>query len=91
LRIARKTDSAWLESFVDCEDVHHFVEKALVEELGPLGLEIAYWAKAATTRRHRFPTIRIDAAGTNPTHALEAMLNRVLLQAKANRNVPMRA
>src|SRR5947209_9854650 len=33
-----KTDSAWVEKFgADAEDVHHLVEKALVEELGPLG------------------------------------------------------
>src|SRR5258708_17854204 len=32
-----KTDSAWLESFgATAEDVHHFGEKALVRELGPL-------------------------------------------------------
>jgi len=36
-----KTDSAWLESFgATAEDVHHFVEKALVEELGPLGWKL---------------------------------------------------
>src|SRR6266852_4507986 len=36
-----KTDSAWVESFgADAEDVHHFVEKALVEELGPLGWKL---------------------------------------------------
>src|SRR5579864_1084010 len=33
-----KTDAAWLErASAEAEDVHHFVEKALVEELGPLG------------------------------------------------------
>src|SRR6058998_1716252 len=32
-----KTDSAWLETLgASAEDVHHFVEKALVEELGVL-------------------------------------------------------
>src|SRR3981081_673526 len=36
-----KTDSAWLEKTgADAEDVHHFVEKALVEELGPLGWKL---------------------------------------------------
>src|SRR5881398_3514615 len=36
-----KTDSAWLEAFgATAEDVHHFVEKALVEELGPLGWKL---------------------------------------------------
>src|SRR5882724_10085271 len=36
-----KNDSAWLEKTgADAEDVHHFVEKALVEELGPLGWKL---------------------------------------------------
>jgi argininosuccinate lyase len=36
-----QTDTAWLEKFgADAEDVHHFVEKALVEELGPLGWKL---------------------------------------------------
>src|SRR6201982_1603206 len=35
---AAKTAPAWPASFgPNAEDVHHFVEKALVEELGPLG------------------------------------------------------
>src|ERR1700756_4445706 len=36
-----KTDPAWLRSFgAGAEDVHHFVEKALAEELGPLGWKL---------------------------------------------------
>ena len=36
-----ETDPAWLDTFsADAEDVHHFVEKALVEELGPLGWKL---------------------------------------------------
>jgi argininosuccinate lyase len=40
-RIAERSnkDKAWLES-PDVEDVHHFVEKALVEELGALGWKL---------------------------------------------------
>src|SRR5215472_6975912 len=35
------SDTAWVDSFgVDAEDVHHFVEKALVEELGSLGWKL---------------------------------------------------
>ena len=31
-----QTDPAWVDTFgANAEDVHHFVEKALVEELGP--------------------------------------------------------
>src|SRR5215467_11827858 len=42
-KIATRTESdpAWVDSFAaDAEDVHHFVEKALVEELGPLGWKL---------------------------------------------------
>jgi argininosuccinate lyase len=36
-----ESDPSWIESFgADAEDVHHFVEKALVEELGPLGWKL---------------------------------------------------
>src|SRR5881628_2509175 len=36
-----KTDAAWVETFgAAAEDVHHFIEKALVEELGPLGWKL---------------------------------------------------
>src|SRR5215471_8576980 len=36
-----KTDPSWVDSFgATAEDVHHFVEKALVEELGPLGWKL---------------------------------------------------
>ncbi|HEY8716059.1 MAG TPA: argininosuccinate lyase [Candidatus Acidoferrum sp.] len=40
-RIAKKAeeDAAWLDGS-DAEDVHHFVEKALVAELGPLGWKL---------------------------------------------------
>jgi argininosuccinate lyase len=34
-----KKDKAWLDAS-DAEDVHHFVEKALVEELGALGWKL---------------------------------------------------
>src|ERR1700758_1459870 len=36
-----ESDPAWVDSFgADVEDVHHFVEKALVEELGALGWKL---------------------------------------------------
>src|SRR6201984_2968486 len=36
-----KSDPALIDSFgANAEDVHHFVEKALVEELGPLGWKL---------------------------------------------------
>jgi argininosuccinate lyase len=84
-----KTDSAWLESFgASAEDVHHFVEKALVEELGPLGWKLHTGRSRNELVATDFRLFVIDAAA-QIQHALEAMLNAFLLQAKANRNVPM--
>jgi argininosuccinate lyase len=84
-----KTDAAWLEkSGADAEDVHHFVEKALVEELGPLGWKLHTGRSRNELVATDFRLFVIDAAA-QIQNALEAMLNAFLLQAKANRNVPM--
>jgi argininosuccinate lyase len=84
-----KTDSAWLESFgATAEDVHHFVEKALVEELGSLGWKLHTGRSRNELVATDFRLFVIDAAA-QIQNALEAMLNAFLLQAKANRNVPM--
>src|SRR5437667_464582 len=65
-----KTDPAWIDSFgAKAEDVHHFVEKALVEELGPLGwklhtgrsravrVETAHGPQPQRTHRHGFSPV----------------------------------
>jgi argininosuccinate lyase len=84
-----KTDSAWLETFgATAEDVHHFVEKALVEELGPLGWKLHTGRSRNELVATDFRLFVIDAA-QQTQHALEAILNAFLVQAKANRNVPM--
>src|SRR4029077_700653 len=91
VKISRRaqTDTAWLEKFgADAEDVHHFVEKALVEELGPLGWKLHTGRSRNELVATDFRLFVIDAAAQIP-HALEDMLNAFLLQAKANRNVPM--
>jgi argininosuccinate lyase len=84
-----KTDSTWLEKFgADAEDVHHFVEKALVEELGPLGWKLHTGRSRNELVATDFRLFVIDAAA-EIQRGLEALLNAFLLQAKANRNVPM--
>jgi len=84
-----KTNPAWLESFgATAEDVHHFVEKALVEELGPLGWKLHTGRSRNELVATDFRLFVLDAAAQIHL-ALEAMLNSFLLQAKANRNVPM--
>jgi argininosuccinate lyase len=84
-----KTDSAWFEKFgADAEDVHHFVEKALVEELGALGWKLHTGRSRNELVATDFRLFVIDAAA-EIQRGLEALLNAFLLQAKANRNVPM--
>src|SRR6195256_56086 len=84
-----KTDVTWLEHFgADAEDVHHFVEKALVEELGPLGWKLHTGRSRNELVATDFRLFVIDAAA-QIQNALSALLNSFLLQAKANRNVPM--
>jgi argininosuccinate lyase len=84
-----KTDAAWLETVgATAEDVHHFVEKALVEELGPLGWKLHTGRSRNELVATDFRLFVIDAA-SQIRIALEAILNAFLTQAKANRNVPM--
>lgn len=84
-----QTDPAWVDSFgANAEDVHHFVEKALVEELGPLGWKLH-------TGRSRNELVATDfrlfviGAAAEIQRGLSALLNTLLLQAKAKISVPM--
>jgi len=84
-----KTDPAWLESFgATAEDVHHFVEKALVEELGPLGWKLHTGRSRNELVATDFRLFVMDAAA-EVQRGLEALLNAFLLQAKANISLPM--
>jgi argininosuccinate lyase len=84
-----KTDSAWVESFgATAEDVHHFVEKALVEEVGPLGWKLHTGRSRNELVATDFRLFVIDAAA-EMQRGLDALLNAFLLQAKANLHVPM--
>ncbi len=84
-----KKDPAWLESFgATAEDVHHFVEKALVEELGALGWKLHTGRSRNELVATDFRLFVIDAAA-EIQRGLAALLNTFLLQAKANLNVPM--
>ena len=84
-----KSDLAWIDSFgANAEDVHHFVEKALVEELGPLGWKLHTGRSRNELIATDFRLFVIDAAA-DIQRGLEALLNAFLLQAKANLSVPM--
>jgi argininosuccinate lyase len=83
------TDPAWVDSFgANAEDVHHFVEKALVEELGPLGWKLHTGRSRNELVATDFRLFVIDAAAETQ-HGLSALLNALLQQAKAKINVPM--
>jgi argininosuccinate lyase len=84
-----KNDSAWVEKVgVEAEDVHHFVEKALVAELGPLGWKLHTGRSRNELVATDFRLFVIDAAG-QVQKALRALITAFLQQAKANIKVPM--
>jgi argininosuccinate lyase len=84
-----QTDPAWVDSFgAAAEDVHHFVEKALVEELGPLGWKLHTGRSRNELVATDFRLFVIDAAGETQ-RGLSALLSALLMQAKAKSSVPM--
>src|SRR6266404_752375 len=84
-----ESDPAWVESFgADAEDVHHFVEKALVEELGPLGWKLHTGRSRNELVATDFRLFVIDAA-SGIKRGLLALIRALLLQAKGKLGVPM--
>src|SRR6202790_3835669 len=84
-----RTDAAWLEKFgAGAEDVPHFVEKALVEELGPLGWKLHTGRSRNELVATDFRLFVIDAAA-QIRNAVEGILSTLLSQAKRNIAVPM--
>ena len=84
-----KADPAWVSEFgANAEDVHHFVEKALVEELGPLGWKLHTGRSRNELIATDFRLFVIDAAA-EIQRALAALMNTLLMQAKARLGVPM--
>ena len=82
-----QSDKNWLDSST-AEDVHQFVENALVEELGPLGWKLHTGRSRNELVATDFRLFVIDAAA-EIRKALLALINGFLLQAKANLKVPM--
>jgi argininosuccinate lyase len=83
------SDPAWLDQFgAEAEDVHHFVEKALVHELGPLGWKLHTGRSRNELVATDFRLFVIDAA-TEISRRVIALINAFLLQAKANLKTPM--
>jgi argininosuccinate lyase len=83
------SDRAWVESYgADAEDVHHFVEKALVEELGPLGWKLHTGRSRNELVATGFRLFVREASGET-RRGLLALLDSLLVQAKAKLGVPM--
>jgi argininosuccinate lyase len=80
-------DPVWLASSA-AEDVHHFVEKALVEELGPIGWKLHTGRSRNELVATDFRLFVMDAASETRA-ALIALIKAFVAQAKANLNVPM--
>jgi argininosuccinate lyase len=82
-----QTDKTWLDSST-AEDVHQFVENALVEEVGPLGWKLHTGRSRNELVATDFRLFVIDAA-SDIRKSLLALLNGFLMQARANLKVPM--
>jgi argininosuccinate lyase len=90
-RLAKRaeTDPAWVELFgADAEDVHHFVEKALVEELGPLGWKLHTGRSRNELVATDFRLFVRDAA-KHTQQSLAKVVKALLAQAKTHLGVPM--
>ncbi len=84
-----KNDPAWLEKVgADAEDVHHFVEKALVEELGPLGWKLHTGRSRNELVATDFRLFVIDAT-SEITAAIRAVLEMLCIQAEQTIEIPM--
>src|SRR5258707_2096153 len=84
-----QSDPAWMESFgADAEDVHHFVEKALVEELGAVGWKLHTGRSRNELVAADFRLFVIDAAVQIKSGIL-TVLNALLAQSKAKLGLPI--
>lgn len=87
ISIRAQSDRNWLDCST-AEDVHQFVENALVEELGPLGWKLHTGRSRNELVATEFRLFVIDAAA-DIRKSLLALLDGFLMQAKANLKVPM--
>jgi len=84
-----QSDPVWVEAFgADAEDVHHFVEKALVEELGAVGWKLHTGRSRNELVATDFRLLVIDAAVQIKSGIL-TVINALLAQSKAKLGLPM--
>src|ERR1700680_1865363 len=83
------SDKAWLDQLgADVEDVHHFAERALVDELGPLGWKLHTGRSRNELVATDFRLFVMSAAGETHSGVI-ALIQSLLQQASANIAVPM--
>jgi argininosuccinate lyase len=82
-----RTDEAWL-AISKAEDVHHFVETALIEKLGPLGAKL----HTGRSRNEMVATefrMYVKVAAAELSAAIADLLQAFASQAEKNLNTPM--
>lgn len=82
-----KSDTAWLDGS-SAEDVHHFVETALIEKLGPLGAKLHTGRSRNEMVATEFRMFVKDAA-RELRRAMASLLGAVASHAESNLSVPM--
>ncbi|HKN60572.1 MAG TPA: lyase family protein, partial [Candidatus Acidoferrales bacterium] len=87
LELRAQSDTAWLDNS-QAEDVHHFVESALIEKLGPLGAKL----HTGRSRNEMIATefrMYVKDAASDMRQALAALARAILNQAEKNLGIPM--
>ncbi|HLV96653.1 MAG TPA: argininosuccinate lyase [Candidatus Acidoferrales bacterium] len=87
LELRSQSDRAWLDNS-KAEDLHHFVESALIEKLGPLGAKL----HTGRSRNEMIATefrMYVKQAARDLRRSLGLLARAVAAQAKDNLGVPM--
>src|ERR1700730_9642317 len=82
-----QSEPAWLDSS-KAEDIHHFVEAALIEKLGHLGAKL----HTGRSRNEMVATefrMYVKEAAHQIRRALESLLHAIAAQAESNLRIPM--
>src|SRR5580704_16646891 len=85
-----QNDPAWVDTFgANAEDVHHFVEKALVEELGPLGWKLHTGRSRNELVATDFCLFVKEASGRLQVALAAVLIPTLRDKAKAKLGIPM--
>jgi argininosuccinate lyase len=87
LETRAKSDAAWLDNS-KAEDVHHFVETALIEKLGPLGAKLHTGRSRNDMVATEFRMYVKDAA-REIRRAIASLEHAIAAQAERNLKIPM--